>query len=45
MITYKMLKKKPHVFRNLTGVSANEFDRLQWEVAPVWAEGERKRLS
>ena len=33
------------VFKNLTGVSANEFDRLQWEVAPVWAEGERKRLS
>jgi CRP-like cAMP-binding protein len=45
MITYAMLKKKPHVFKNLTGVRANEFDRLQWEVAPVWAEGERKRLS
>jgi CRP-like cAMP-binding protein len=45
MITYAMLKKKPHVFKNLTGVSANEFDRLQREVAPVWAEGERKRLS
>ena len=45
MITYAGLKKNPALFRNLTDLSLNEFDKLHTEVAPAWTTGERKRLS
>jgi CRP-like cAMP-binding protein len=45
MITYAMLKKKPHVFKNLTGISISEFDKLHCKVAVVWVESEHKRLT
>lgn len=45
MITYTTLKTKSGGFKNLTGVSVSRFDKLLEEIAPVWAECERKRLS
>ncbi|MEW5959228.1 MAG: cyclic nucleotide-binding domain-containing protein [Chloroflexota bacterium] len=39
------MKKKPRLFKSLTGVSVSEFDKLHSDVAPVWAAAERNRLS
>jgi CRP-like cAMP-binding protein len=45
MLTYKILRQKPQVFKNLTGISVSEFDKLYREVTSVWTEGEQKRLT
>lgn len=45
MITLALLKKQPRLFKNLTGLSVSEFDKLQRDAAPVWAEWELNRLS
>jgi len=45
MITYAIFKKKPHLFKNLIGVSVSKFDKIKQDAAPIWAECERDRLS
>ena len=45
MLTYKMLRQKPHVFKNLTGISVSEFDNLHSDVTLAWVKGEQKRLA
>jgi CRP/FNR family transcriptional regulator, nitrogen oxide reductase regulator len=45
MTTYKILQQKPQSFKNLTGLSIDEFDKLHREVTDVWAESERERLT
>jgi CRP-like cAMP-binding protein len=45
MITVPLLKADPTLFEKLAGTSPGDFDRLQQAVGPVWAAGERNRLS
>ena len=45
MITSVILKKKPRLFKSLTGITVDTFDKLHSEVAPIWAAAERNRLS
>jgi CRP-like cAMP-binding protein len=45
MLTYRLLRQKPQVFKNLTGISVSEFDKLDSEVTSVWTAGEQKRLT
>ena len=45
MINLALLKTKAQIFKNLVGISADEFDKLHAEVAPVWAAVEQNRLS
>jgi len=44
MINYETLAAKPRVFKSITGLSVEEFDRLFQKFLPVWVEQERKRL-
>ncbi len=45
MLTYEILRQKPQSFKNLTGISIDEFDELLGKAIPVWTEGEQKRLN
>ncbi|MDY7077575.1 MAG: transposase family protein [Chloroflexota bacterium] len=44
MITYKKLKKKPHAFKSIVGVTIVEFDGLHRKFVSLWIESENKRL-
>jgi len=44
MISYEELVKKPRVFKSITGLSIEEFERLFQKLAPAWVEYEHKRL-
>jgi hypothetical protein len=45
MRSCEWLKKRPPVFKNLTGIGVDEFDQLYHELVPRWSAGERQRLS
>ncbi len=45
MIRYEELAKRPRVFKSLTGVDMEEFNRLLQKTESVWEEHERRRLS
>jgi hypothetical protein len=45
MITYDKLKKKPRVFKSITGVTRTEFDDLYKKFCSTWAKAERMRLN
>ncbi len=45
MISYQKLVKKPRVFKSLTGLSIDEFERLFKKLAPAWAKSEHQRLN
>ena len=44
MISYQKLIEKPRVFKSITGLRIDEFERLSQKVAPAWVEHEHKRL-
>jgi transposase len=44
MITYAHLRRNPHMFQRLSGITVEEFDRLYAEFEPVWVAAERVRL-
>ena len=44
MISYQKLIEKPRVFKSITGLSIDEFERLSQKVVPAWVEHEHKRL-
>ena len=39
------LKRQPKVFRSLTGISVEKFDKLNKELLPIYSKSELKRLS
>jgi len=41
MINYQRLSQKPKIFKNLTGATIDEFDRVYQQAYPVWQEQER----
>jgi hypothetical protein len=43
MISYQALIKKPRVFKSVTGLDRDEFDRLFQKFLPVWVAQERER--
>ena len=43
MISYQALIKKPRVFRSVTGLDRDEFDRLFQKFLPAWVAHERAR--
>ena len=45
MLTTEVVRKKPHAFKNLTGISLNEFDLLYQKLVPLWTESEGARLN
>ena len=45
MGTYDKLRKKPQVFKSISGVTEAEFDELYDKFAPKWDEAEKMRLS
>jgi hypothetical protein len=45
MIIYSNLKKKPQIFKSITGFSKAEFDDLYNKFGSLWAKAERMRLS
>lgn len=45
MITYQNLKKKPSVFKSLTGITLTEFDELSQKFVSKWEQAEQKRLT
>jgi len=45
MISYEVLAQKPRVFKSVTGLSVDEFDRLFRKFVPKWVEQEYARLS
>ena len=45
MIDYQHLSQKPKIFKNLTGVSIEEFHKLYRQTYPVWQHQEQERLS
>jgi hypothetical protein len=44
MISYQKLIEKPRVFKSITGLHIDEFERLFRKLVPAWAEQEQKRL-
>ena len=44
MISYQKLAEKPRVFKSITGLDIEEFERLFGKLVPVWVAEERKRL-
>ena len=44
MIRYEILVQKPRLFRSLTGLDAEELDRLLQKFIPCWQEQEYQRL-
>lgn len=45
MINYKRLSQQPKIFKNLTGVTIDEFDELYDRTYPIWQQQEQARLS
>ena len=45
MIDYQRLSEKPKIFKNLSGVTIDEFDELYQQTYPVWYQQEQERLS
>lgn len=45
MINYQELVKKPRVFKSVTGLSIDEFERLFKKLVPAWAKSEHQRLN
>jgi len=45
MISYEVLVQKPRVFKSLTGLNVDEFDRLFRKFVPKWIEQEHERLN
>ena len=45
MITYQQLSQKPKIFKNLTGVTINEFNKLYRQTYPIWQQQEQERLN
>lgn len=45
MIDYQRLSRKPKIFKNLTGVTIDEFHELYQQTYPVWQQQEQERLS
>ena len=45
MFRYDQLKKSPHSFQTLTGISITEFDELFVRFDPLWQQNERQRLN
>jgi hypothetical protein len=45
MINYRRLSQKPKIFKNLTGVTIDEFNELYRQTYPVWHQQEQERLS
>jgi IS5 family transposase len=44
MISYQKLVEKPKVFKSLTGLAVDEFERLFQKLVPAWSEHEYVRL-
>lgn len=44
MISYQSLAAKPRVFKSVTGLDRDEFDRLFQKFLPAWVTHERERL-
>jgi hypothetical protein len=44
MISYQKLVEKPRVFKSITDLDIDEFERLFRKLIPAWAEQERERL-
>lgn len=45
MINYQRLSQKPKIFKNLTGVTIDEFNELYRQTYPIWQQQEQDRLS
>jgi hypothetical protein len=45
MINYQDLSQKPKIFKNLTGVTVAEFQKLYQQTYPIWQQQEQERLS
>jgi hypothetical protein len=45
MLSNEVVRKKPHAFKNLTGISLNELDQLYQKLVPLWTESEGERLN
>lgn len=45
MISYQMLIKKPRVFKSLTGLTIDEFERLFRKLVLAWSASEHQRLN
>lgn len=45
MLSYEVLVKKPRVFKSVTGLDVDEFERLFQKFAPKWIEQEHERLN
>lgn len=44
LLSYAYLSKRPSSFRNLTGVSVQEFEQLFMQFEPLWEQSEQRRL-
>ena len=45
MINYQRLSQKPRIFKNLTGATIDEFDKLYQQTYPIWQQQEQERLN
>jgi CRP-like cAMP-binding protein len=45
MLTYKMLRQHPEIFKSLTGLTVDEYDELLRQVTRIWESNERERLA
>ena len=45
MIGYQKLTEKPRVFKSITGLDIEEFERLFGRLVPVWVAEERNRAA
>ena len=45
MINYRHLSQKPNIFKNLTGVTIDEFNELYRQTYPIWQQQEQERLN
>lgn len=45
MVSYEVLIHKPRVFKSVTGLDVDEFDRLFRKFVPKWIEQEHERLN
>lgn len=44
MVTYHGLRRNPRAFKDITGITVEEFDRLYKDFEPAWIAAEQKRL-
>ena len=44
MITYTLLKSRPGIFEDLTGITPQQFEQIYANLEPVWAAAEQNRL-